>query len=229
MNGQQERTSTEGQPSLFRPGDGSGGDARLHNEGKREHLIGDKALLSSRALLPRFLELQHQAAKHLEHEDAEKRRVLKHTLADLVFQARHIDPSVQVYGRIKTAASISDKMSSNGLGAHQVLDIIGVRAVTQHERDCYRLVNRIHGEFEVLEDEYDDYIATPKPNGYRSIHTTVISPCGFPVEIQIRTWRMHVIAERGSASHRQYKRDRRSLVSVLDATGWFTELLVDLN
>lgn len=95
-----------------------------------------------------------------------------------------------------------------GASIHQVLDIIGIRVIFQTTRDCYRLVNRIHDAFEVLEQEYDDYIVTPKSNGYQSIHTTVVSSCGFPVEIQIRTQEMHRVAERGSASHRQYKKGR---------------------
>jgi (p)ppGpp synthase/HD superfamily hydrolase len=99
-------------------------------------------------------------------------------------------------------------MSNNGLGVHQILDIIGIRAITQHTRDCYRLISRIHMEFQAMEHEYDDYIAAPKPNGYQSIHTTVITPFGFPVEIQIRTQWMHALSERGAASHRRYKKRR---------------------
>jgi GTP pyrophosphokinase len=119
-----------------------------------------------------------------------------------------VDPRAQLNGRIKSIASISGKMFYAGVGIHRVLDIIGVRVIFQNTGDCYRLVNRLHGEFEVLDQEYDDYIAAPKPNGYQSIHTTVVSSCGFPVEIQIRTQEMHILAELGSASHMHYKKDR---------------------
>jgi (p)ppGpp synthase/HD superfamily hydrolase len=105
-------------------------------------------------------------------------------------------------------ASISKKMSQKNLGVSQVLDIIGVRAITQYTRDCYRLVHRIRDNFETLENEYNDYIATPKPNGYRSIHLTVIGTSGFPVEIQLHTQWMHRISEAGPASHQQYKMNR---------------------
>ena len=151
------------------------------------------------------------AIAQLQYGDAERRRVLRSTLttlADLLFPFRYVDPRVRLYGRVKSIASTTEKMARNGLAVHQVLDIIGVRAITRHTRDCYRLANRIHNEFEVFENEYNDYIAVPKPNGYRSLHTTVTGLYGFPVEIQIRTPWMHTLSEYGPASHRQYKRDR---------------------
>ena len=122
--------------------------------------------------------------------------------------SRCVDPHARLNGRIKSIASTSGKMFYTGAGIHQGLDIIGIRVIFQTTRDCYRLVNRIHDEFEVLEQEYDDYIAIPKSNGYQTIHTTVVSSCGFPVEIQICTQKMHRLADRGSASHMQYKKDR---------------------
>jgi GTP pyrophosphokinase len=117
-----------------------------------------------------------------------------------------LDPDFRLYGRIKSLESISKKMLNNGHDAGQVLDIVGIRAISRHSRDCYRLIQRVHSEFQVLASEYDDYIAAPKPNGYRSIHTTVVSPCGIPVESQVRTHAMHEICERGSAAHAAYKR-----------------------
>jgi (p)ppGpp synthase/HD superfamily hydrolase len=96
-------------------------------------------------------------------------------------------------------------MRHNRLGVHQVLDIIGIRAVIEHTNDCYRLIRRIHAEFQVIAGEYDDYIAVPKSNGYRSLHTTVVSPCGFAVEVQVRTHAMHAHAECGASAHRHYK------------------------
>jgi (p)ppGpp synthase/HD superfamily hydrolase len=99
-------------------------------------------------------------------------------------------------------------MSLNDLGVHQVLDIVGIRAVTRYTDHCYQLVDLIHREFETLECEYDDYIAAPKTNGYKSIHTTVVSPWGFPVEVQVRTQSMHAFCERGPAAHARYKANR---------------------
>jgi GTP pyrophosphokinase len=125
-----------------------------------------------------------------------------------------LDPDFGLYGRIKSLDSISNKMLDNNLDGSQILDIIGVRAITRHPRDCYRLIERIHSEFRVLASEYDDYIASPKPNGYRSIHTTIVSPCGFAVEIQVRTRAMHEICESGSAAHSVYKGNRVAWISL---------------
>jgi (p)ppGpp synthase/HD superfamily hydrolase len=107
-------------------------------------------------------------------------------------------------------------MSINAVGIGQVLDIIGIRAVTRHTHDCYELVHRIHREFEALDDEYDDYIAVPKSNGYRSIHTTVIIPGGYPVEIQTRTQLMDGLSVGGSAAHSRYKNKRISRLRFRD-------------
>lgn len=132
---------------------------------------------------------------------------LSSTLETLRRLLSPMDPSVQLHGRLKSRASISSKMSKSGLHAKQILDVIGVRVISARKAECYRLVNRIHSQFEFLEQEYDDYIEAPKPNGYQSIHTTVLSPCGLAVEIQLRTHEMHSFAERGPAAHSEYKSD----------------------
>jgi GTP pyrophosphokinase len=124
-----------------------------------------------------------------------------------------LDRDFRLFGRIKSLESISNKMLNNSLDVSQILDIIGIRVITRHPRDCYRLIRRVHSEFEVLASEYDDYIAAPKPNGYRSIHTAVVSPRGFTVEIQARTHSMHEICERGSAAHSVYKENRVAWIS----------------
>jgi GTP pyrophosphokinase len=164
--------------------------------------------LSCNSLIARSLECHERVGAFRGEEYAKLESALLRTLATLSSFSWRLDPRIQLYGRIKCVASISNKMSTYGLGVHQVLDIIGVRAVTQHTRDCYQLVDRIHSEFNVLASQYDDYIAAPKPNGYRSIHTTVITLCGFPVEIQIRTLWMHALCEKGPAAHSQYKPSR---------------------
>jgi (p)ppGpp synthase/HD superfamily hydrolase len=143
-----------------------------------------------------------------------RKRALLHMLDSMPALIWELDPHFRLYGRIKSLESISNKMVGNNLDASQILDIIGVRAITKDQSDCYRLIRRVHSEFQVLAGEYDDYIAAPKPNGYRSIHTTVVSPCGFPVEIQARTHAMHEICERGSAAHSVYKRNRVAWMSL---------------
>jgi GTP pyrophosphokinase len=177
---------------------------QFQNNGQNERRASDSAYVLSGAPL----EQQYQIASYLGDEAADRQHAFTHTYAELMFLARCVDPGVQLSGRIKSADSILGKMSASGAVVYQLMDIIGIRAIFQNTRDCYRLVKRIRGEFEVLEHEYDDYIAIPKPNGYQSVHVTVISSCGFPVEFQIRTQRMHRLAERGTASHMQYKKDR---------------------
>lgn len=133
-------------------------------------------------------------------------RVLLGSLSRIAELAREVDPAVDLYGRVKTTNSVAQKMLRNHVSAHGILDILGVRAVTEHTMGCYRLIRSIHLEFPVLLSEFDDYIAAPKSNGYRSLHTTVRSPCGLPIEIQVRTHAMHAHAERGGACHLRYKR-----------------------
>jgi (p)ppGpp synthase/HD superfamily hydrolase len=135
-------------------------------------------------------------------------RVLVRMLAALRTLSRRICHSVTVVGRIKSSTSIGHKMLRKGIGVDEVLDIIGVRVITQDRSDCDRLVNLILVEFPTLQREYDDYIAVPKPNGYQSVHITAITPCGFPVEIQVRTETMHARSERGPGAHRRYKREQ---------------------
>lgn len=149
-------------------------------------------------------------ATALHRRAIDRKRTLLRMLESMPRLIRELDPGFLLYGRIKNLESISNKMLDKNLDVSQVLDIIGIRAIIKHQRDCYRLIGRIHSEFPFLASKYDDYIAAPKPNGYRSIHTNVVSPCGFTVEIQVRTQAMHEICERGSAAHSVYKRNRAS-------------------
>ena len=144
----------------------------------------------------------------------EAQPLLLRSVTRMASLSRDVDPCVQLNGRLKSDVSTKRKMSRTGLAAHEVLDIIGIRAITEHVHDCYRLVRRIHSEFPVQASEFDDYIAEPKPNGYRSLHTTVLSACGLPIEIQVRTHAMHAHAERGGASHLRYKQ-----VQAVEASG----------
>ncbi|HKQ46398.1 MAG TPA: bifunctional (p)ppGpp synthetase/guanosine-3',5'-bis(diphosphate) 3'-pyrophosphohydrolase [Rhizomicrobium sp.] len=110
-----------------------------------------------------------------------------------------------VYGRGKRPYSIWRKLQTKKLSFEQLSDIFGFRVIVGSAKDCYTALGIIHTSWQMVPDRFKDFISTPKPNGYRSIHTTVIGPEKQRVEIQIRTQDMHEIAERGVAAHWRYR------------------------
>ena len=110
-----------------------------------------------------------------------------------------------VYGRGKRPFSIWRKLQTKKLSFEQLSDIFGFRVIVGSTADCYRALGIIHTSWQMVPERFKDFISTPKPNGYRSIHTTVIGPEKQRVEIQIRTQDMHDIAERGVAAHWRYR------------------------
>ena len=114
----------------------------------------------------------------------------------------------EVYGRPKHIYSIHRKMERKQLSFAQVFDLRAVRIVTARVEDCYAMLGLVHGRYPYIPGEFDDYIATPKDNLYRSIHTAVFGPEGKAVEVQIRTHEMHDQAELGLAAHWRYKEGR---------------------
>ena len=133
-----------------------------------------------------------------------------------------------VYGRGKRPFSIWRKLQTKKLNFEQLSDIFGFRVIVKTPEDCYRALGIIHTNWQMVPERFKDFISTPKTNGYRSIHTTVMGPEKQRVEIQIRTQDMHDIAERGVAAHWRYRehvpeRDGKDSV----AYGWLRDM-VDL-
>ena len=120
-----------------------------------------------------------------------------------ILDSEHI--RAEVYGRPKHIFSIWKKMQKKRLTFEQLFDIRAVRIIAERLQDCYAALGTVHANYKHLPNEFDDYIATPKPNGYQSIHTVIVGPEGKPVEIQIRTQKMHQDAELGVAAHWKYK------------------------
>jgi GTP pyrophosphokinase len=125
-------------------------------------------------------------------------QALKKTLSDGGVEAH-------VIGREKRAYSIWRKMERKKVSFEQLSDVVAFRVIVKAVDDCYRALGILHRTYPMVPNSFDDYVSTPKPNNYRSLHTAVIGPEQQRIEVQIRTWEMHEEAELGVAAHWQYK------------------------
>lgn len=115
------------------------------------------------------------------------------------------DLEVDVFGRRKTPYSTWMKMKQKDVSLDQLSDIVAFRAVVNSVEECYRVLGIIHSTYQMVPNNFQDFISTPKNNGYQSLHTVVIGPFNQKIEIQIRTKEMHEVAELGVAAHWRYK------------------------
>ncbi len=128
-------------------------------------------------------------------------------------------------GRIKSVYSIYKKMYTQNKNFDEIYDFYAMRVIVDTEADCYMALGLIHEMFRPLPGRFKDYISTPKPNMYRSLHTTVIGRDGIPFEVQIRTWDMHHIAEYGIAAHWKYKSGANSKEDMDKRLEWVSKLI----
>jgi len=130
-----------------------------------------------------------------------------------------------VYGRIKHLYSIYRKMFDHNKELSEILDLYAFRIIVDDIADCYNVLGCIHDMFNLMPGAFKDYISTPKPNMYQSLHTTVIGSEGVPFEVQIRTWDMHQTAEYGIAAHWKYKEGIDGKVDDEERFAWVRRLL----
>src|ERR671933_103130 len=212
---------------------------RLHNLREIEYLGKQKQIQKAKETLEVYAPLAHRLGIHAlkwELEDlafatlhprkyeeiktmvAERRDDREEHVAEAarVLQAEldKVDIPAEISGRPKHFYSIYDKMAKKGREFNEIYDLTAMRVIVERDgeegtRDCYGALGLIHSLWKPMPGRFKDYIAMPKFNGYRSLHTTVIGPEGRPLEIQVRTREMHEIAELGIAAHWLYKRGKR--------------------
>ena len=155
----------------------------------------------------RFLEpdTYKQVARLLDEKRAEREGYVERLRARLESELQAQGVRASVHGRPKHIYSIVKKMRGKSLDFDQVFDIRALRVIVPEVKDCYAALSWVHEQFTPIVEEFDDYIARPKANGYQSLHTIVRDTAGRPIEIQIRTQAMHDYAEHGVAAHWAYK------------------------
>ena len=156
---------------------------------------------------------------------AERERYIDDVRARLERELSAAGIAAEISGRPKHIFSIWRKMERKQLPFERVMDVLAVRIKVATVADCYAALGQVHGLWPFIPGEFDDYIATPKENNYRSLHTAVIGPGTLPLEIQIRTHEMHDHAELGVAAHWQYKEGRRTEASYQQKINWLRQLL----
>ncbi|TPV57787.1 GTP diphosphokinase [Aestuariibacter sp. GS-14] len=167
-----------------------------------------------------------QIAKQLDGKRRERAEYINNIVAELQSLVDDENIKAEVYGRPKHIYSIWKKMQKKHLTFEQLFDIRAVRIIAERLQDCYAALGTVHANYKHIPNEFDDYIATPKANGYQSIHTVIIGPEGKAVEIQIRTQKMHQDAELGVAAHWKYKEGSTGKASGYDERiNWLRKIL----
>ncbi len=166
-------------------------------------------------------------AKLLDETRLERERYMSNYVGNLNEQLTALQINGSVDGRPKHIYSIWKKMQQKSLDFEQLFDVRAVRVVVEKVQDCYSALGIVHTQWRHLAKEFSDYVATPKPNGYQSIHTVVVGPEGKSIEVQIRTQQMHDDAELGVAAHWRYKEGNASgkSNSFDDKIGWLRKIL----
>lgn len=178
----------------------------------------------------RFLDAEgyQRIARMLDEKRAEREAFIRSVIADLERELGAAGIRAQMQGRPKHIYSIYNKMRAKALDFSEVYDVRAVRVVVDSVKDCYAALGIVHNLWTPIAQEFDDYIARPKGNLYRSLHTAVSGPDGRALEVQIRTHEMHRHAEFGVAAHWRYKEagaPARSATQFDDKIAWLRQLL----
>jgi len=178
-----------------------------------------------------FLHIEPEAYRDLQHQIIERDKKNQNFLTGVTEELERImvehGVPCEISSRIKSPYSIYKKMKRKGCNLDGLYDYYAFRLITETVEDCYKIFGLLHGRWRHIPGRIKDFIATPKPNLYQSIHTTLISREGLPFEIQVRTRMMHRIAEEGVAAHWTYKNGRLITVGKNDFVSWLRKVADD--
>jgi len=164
-------------------------------------------------------------SRQFKEKQAERQETLDDAMRQIGEQLKEAGIEATISGRPKHLYSVYRKMQRLNSGINEVYDLIAIRVIVDTVNDCYAALGVIHASWKPIPGRFKDYIATPKPNMYRSLHTTLLAANGIPFEVQIRTKEMHRTAEYGIAAHWMYK-EGRAVQSLLDKkTSWLRQVL----
>lgn len=161
----------------------------------------------------------------LEMQSKDRIAFIDRTKEEIRQRVSEFIPNVYLEGRVKSINGIFRKMFIQGKSMEEIFDVYAVRVIVDTVTDCYNVLGLIHDMFQPIPNRFKDYISTPKPNMYQSLHTTVLSKDGIPFEVQIRTWEMHYTAEYGIAAHWKYKLGMTRGNSVDERLVWIRQML----
>jgi GTP pyrophosphokinase len=174
-------------------------------------------------------EAYHRIASLLDGRRIDRERHIELVRESLFGEFDAVGVTAEIAGRPKHIYSIWRKMRRKNIDFHQIFDVQAVRVLVDSPADCYTVLGIVHGLWHHVPHEFDDYIANPKANNYRSLHTAVIGPEGRSVEVQIRTHEMHEHAELGIAAHWRYKEGAGSPAAFDQKINFLRQLLEPAN
>lgn len=164
----------------------------------------------------------HEIADGLAKKQSERDAYVQNVRSVIDDKMKEMGINCHIEARAKHIYSIFRKMYNQNKTLDEIYDLFAVRIIVNTVAECYAVLGIVHEEYKPMPGRFKDYIAMPKPNMYQSLHTTVIGPDGQPFEIQIRTWEMHRVAERGVAAHWKYKEGKSADGKNLE---WVNQLL----
>lgn len=167
----------------------------------------------------------YELVEFIKTKSKERQQFIEKICDELKAKLQELDIEGEVNGRQKHLYGIYKKMLKQGKNIEQIYDISAVRVIVNEVQDCYTVLGAIHTMWMPLPGRFKDYIAMPKPNGYQSLHTTVITKFKETFEIQIRTYEMHRIAEYGIAAHWKYKEGKTGATKIDDQINWLREVM----